>query len=104
MEGANVLGDFNREKDGMINKNTPNLAMPNLTYDSYTIQGQGTGGMFRPYRSEIGHIEDPYVRSWGAGGSAGFELGLGTQVHTGFSMALNYSSSTSKPWKNDNDW
>ena len=104
LEGANVLGDFNREKDGMINKNTPNLAMPNLTYDSYTIQGQGTGGMFRPYRSEIGHIEDPYVRSWGAGGSAGFELGLGTQVHTGFSMALNYSSSTSKPWKNDNDW
>jgi hypothetical protein len=50
----NSLMDFNREKDGPLRKNSPNLASPSLTYDIYSVSGQGIGGMYRPYRNDIG--------------------------------------------------
>lgn len=101
--GDEDLSDFNREKDGMVRKESPNLAMPGLTYDYYNIQGQGIGGMFRPYRSDIGHFHDPEVRSTGAGASVGIDAS-GTATHAGISASISYSNSASLKWDEDNDW
>jgi hypothetical protein len=55
--------DFSREKDGVYNETVKNLPLSALTYDAYTVNGHGTGGMFRPFRNDIGTIHDPYIKS-----------------------------------------
>lgn len=95
------MNDINREKDGSLCKTSPNLAIPNLTYDYYDIQGQGIAGSFRPYRNEIGRVFDPPVYSWGAGGALNLETGA---AHEGTDFELSMNISHTKPWNNDNDW
>ncbi|MFA6152801.1 MAG: hypothetical protein WC716_15870 [Chitinophagaceae bacterium] len=53
--------DFSRDKDGAYNETMNNLPLSTNTYDIYSVNGQGTGGMFRPFRNDIGTIHDPYV-------------------------------------------
>lgn len=101
---AYSLGDYNREKDGTILNTTPNLAIPSLTYDYFSVLGQGMSGMFRPFRNEYGRIEDPAVSSWGAGGSFGFEFGSGAPIHLGTQFAVNYNISSTSAWNDYNDW
>lgn len=96
------FNDVNREKDGSLCKTSPNLAIPNLTYDFYNIEGQGIAGSFRPYRSEVGRTFDAPVFSWGAGISAGFEGPLRHLGTDALELSLNFSHT--KPWDNDNDW
>lgn len=59
--GYESILDFSREKDGVYNATLKNLPLGGLTYDVYSVNGHGTGGMFRPYRNDIGTIYDPYV-------------------------------------------
>lgn len=56
---ASDLADFNREKDGMVTQETPFLAMPQLTYDIYSVQAQGISATYRPWRSDMGVVSDP---------------------------------------------
>ena len=60
----NALLDMNREKETEFNySTTPMLAIPQYTYDIYSISGEGTGGMFRPYRGEIGYVRDHAMKT-----------------------------------------
>ncbi len=52
------LADFNREKDGVVTKETPFIGSPQLTYDIYSVQAQGISAMYRPWRSDMGMISD----------------------------------------------
>jgi len=70
--------DFSRSKEDAINENTPNLPYSNLTYDYYNVQGQGIYGMYRPFRSDIGHVHDCYSESIFSGTSINVEYGPGT--------------------------
>lgn len=56
---GDVLLDFNREGDIPFTDQNPHIQRTNLTYDAFNISGQGTGGMFRPYRSDIPMTGDP---------------------------------------------
>lgn len=100
-EGQNlqiVLHDFNREKDAAYTKGTPNLPVTNYTYDIYTAVGQGVGGMFRPFRNDIGHVYDNMMASGGIDGSLGIELGAGNLVKGGLDIDVNMSAQFSKKW------
>ncbi|MBI3232718.1 MAG: hypothetical protein HYZ42_01520, partial [Bacteroidetes bacterium] len=71
-----ALLDFNREKDlPFIYKNSTNLPLTMATYDIFSVNGQGTGGMFRPFRNDLNLYFDP--RSWDLSHNvnAGIELG-----------------------------
>lgn len=57
---SDVALDFNREKDGAFNENTPDLPVTNFTYDVYSVSGQGIGGMYRPFRSDLGYVYDSH--------------------------------------------
>lgn len=96
------LHDFNREKDGAFNKHSYNLPITNYTYDVFTIAGQGIGGMFRPFRGELGHVHDPLTRSISASGSLGAELSPGNLVHVGVDVNLNGTDSHSGDWSDEN--
>ncbi len=105
MEGAGEgdLRDFNREKDGTVYKSSPNLAAPSLTYDIYSVTGQGISAMYRPYRSDIGVVHDQLMESKTAGGSLGVEFGGGSDFHFGLDASVNLSTTTSGKWIQDND-
>ncbi|PHS08256.1 MAG: hypothetical protein COA88_07170 [Kordia sp.] len=94
--------DFNREKDRTVTKNTTMLPITNYTYDIYSVQGQGVGGMYRPYRGQVGTVYDKTVVSNGFGGASGFEVGLGTALHLGGNGKSNPTTTTTGLWSSNN--
>jgi hypothetical protein len=99
---SDALMDFNREKDGGYSKNTPGLAIPNFTYDLFSVTGQGTGGSYRPYRSDIGHVFDAASSVLSGGITYGTELGAGNVMHFGVDLGISGSESSAGKWEDDN--
>ena len=83
---SNDVLDFNRENDNAISKNSLVLPNVNYTYDLYSIQGQGTGGQFRPYKSQVGYVFDKYIEDTGASGQLGVEVEGATGFHVGVDL------------------
>lgn len=93
-----AMMDFNREKDGSFNKSTYNLPITNLTYDIYSVSGQGTSGSYRPFRSDIGHVFDNESFSTSDGYVGGVELGAGGLFKGGVDISVNSAYSHSGDW------
>ncbi len=93
-----AMMDFNREKDGSFTPSTYNLPITNLTYDMYSVSGQGTGGSYRPFRSDIGHVFDVSSYSTSDGYNASVELGAGGIFKVGTDITVNSAYSTSGDW------
>ena len=98
----NALLDFNRENDGPFTPSTPALAIPNFTYDIYSVSGQGVEGSYRPFRSDLGHVFDPSTKTTSDGYSLGVELGLGDLLHVGADFTVNTVNGASGDWTKDN--
>jgi len=90
--------DVNREKETPLSKDIPSLPVPIYTYDTYIVKGQGVGGVFRPYRTDISLLMDPSIYGHTKGGSLGVEYGAGSPTHIGVNLAINYSMNYSGPW------
>ena len=95
---AEVMMDLNREKEGIVRKESPNLAIPSLTYDIYSVNGQGLSAMYRPFRSDVGTVHDPVVTTYAAGGSFGADVAPAL-AHVGVNASVNYGDSYSGPWR-----
>ncbi|WP_024771409.1 thrombospondin type 3 repeat-containing protein [Aquimarina macrocephali] len=93
----NIL-DYNREKEQLISKTTLALPTTNYTYDLYTVQGQGIGGMFRPFRSQIGQINDVFVQDENDSFSLGVEIEPGSGMHAGVNFTVAPSESHTGIW------
>lgn len=91
--------DFARDKDGRINKKTKYLPTSSLTYDIYAINGQGTGGNFRPHRNDYGTVYDPALGSKANSQSHLVEAGVGNTFEIGYDFKKAYTESSSGPWK-----
>lgn len=90
--------DFNREKDGSFSENTTNAPITNYTYDIYSVQGQGVGGTYRPYRNQVGYVYDSYVSDGSFSGSLGLEFGTGNLFQFGIDIEASGVSSHSGVW------
>jgi hypothetical protein len=97
-----VLLDFNREKEMSYRENEPHIAVPMYTYDSYSISGEGIGGMFRPYRSDVGFVFDHAMTTKSSSNSLSLDLGFGDLFHGGLDYDGIFSNSKSNPWSGDN--
>jgi len=99
-----ALMDFNREKELPYRDNppVPHIAIPQYTYDIFSVSGEGTGGMFRAYRGDIGFIADHLVSNKTQSDAASIDLGGGNIVHGGVDLNGNYSTTTSGPWLSEN--
>jgi hypothetical protein len=84
----NDILDFNRENDRTVSKQTLVLPTVNYTYDIYSIQGQGIGGQFRPYKSQVGYVFDQYIKDSGASGQLGVEIEGATGFHAGVDLKV----------------
>jgi len=85
--------DFSRDKDGTYNESHASLPTSALAYDIFNVNGQGTGGMFRPFRNDIGAIYDPALVSSQPQVSTSFELGgpigpVGGLFEAGFNLSF----------------
>lgn len=98
----NGVLDFNRENEVSVNAKTNILHTPVFTYDTYSIQGQGISGMFRPYKSKVTYLNNDKVVTYGNGNAVGIELGMGNLVHTGVDVKANPSYSYTSGWSNNN--
>ncbi len=97
------LYDFNREKSQSFTPNTPNLPISNFTYDVYGVSGQGIGGTYRPHRSDVGMIHDPFsFNASSTSGSLGLEFGASQTTKVGVDVAINWSDSYSGLWFSNN--
>lgn len=97
----NALLDVNREKETQFNvKSSPVIAIPQYTYDLYSISGEGTGGMFRPYRGDIGFARDANMRTKSATYNGSVDLGFGAYFHVGTDFIPIKAITESKGWQN----
>lgn len=98
------LLDFNREKELMYREKPPmpHIAVPMYTYDAFSITGEGTGGMFRAYRGDIGFIHDHFIRTKDESNRASIDVGFGNIVHGGVDLNINRAFTQNGPWLGDN--
>lgn len=94
------LLDFSREKDGMFNTTMQYLPQSHLTYDVYSVSGQGTGGSFRPFRNDIGSVFDPKMESNGSSETVNAEGGIGNLFEVGVEVMRADTKTESGPWDN----
>lgn len=97
-----VLLDFNRDKDVPYRENVPHIAVPGYTYDTYSISGEGTGGMFRPYRGDIGFVFDHSSATKSSSSKFSVDLGFGQRFHVGIDFSGSYTSTKSNAWLSEN--
>lgn len=91
--------DFIRDKDGVYNKSIRNLPISSLAYDIYSVSGQGTGGIFRPFRNDIATVYDPYVTSSSESVNGSIELGFAPNFFEIGGNVSTYSNEvTTGPW------
>ncbi|MFT5790940.1 MAG: hypothetical protein ACI9LI_000269 [Saprospiraceae bacterium] len=100
------LTDFNYTSTD-YSKNLPFLPTSTVTHDIYAISGQGTGGMFRPYRSEVGEYTKKEMRSETENDRINLEFGLSAvgDYHIGFGgfdLGSAMGRKTSGEWKTGN--
>lgn len=96
----NSMKDFSLGKAGVIHKDSPNLPIPSHSYDVYSVSGQGISAMYRPYRSDIGIVHDPYVQSRTVNVAVGTEAGLPT--HVGVNASGTVIKTRSGKWEKEN--
>jgi len=105
IEGSDyALMDFNREKDAALSKDIPSMPVPVFTHDVYMVKGQGIGGVFRPFRSDVGVLHDPVIKGENNGGTLGAEIGPGVPMHIGGNLTLSLSRSYTGPWRKYDTW
>lgn len=103
-ETEDALMDFNREKELVFNsETTPNIGIPSYTYDVFSIAGEGIGGMFRPYRSDVGYIRDHRMQTTSGSGKLSVDVGIGGYVHAGSDLTVVDASTTNETWKSENN-
>jgi hypothetical protein len=90
--------DFNRERDGALYAQSPNLAMPVMTHDLYVATGRDVVGTFRAYRNDAPVVFDPQQKSDMTGGAIGVDVGFGNVLKVGVTGALNTSSTVVQRW------
>lgn len=106
-DGANnksALLDMNREKELTYRESPvmPHIAVPFYTYDAFSITGEGTGGMFRAYRGDIGYINDHFIRTKDMSDKASVDLGFSDLVHGGIDLNVTRAFTQNGPWTGEN--
>lgn len=99
--GDNSLTDFNREKDGAYTQEMSHLPLSFSTYDIYNVAGQGTWGMYRPHRNNLGNKKEPEFTSKTGGGvglNLSLDLGLGQVTKFGAKLGINNNSGKFTSW------
>ncbi len=97
---SSSLLDFNREKEVQINQHAKNLPIVTPSFDIFNISGQGIGGAFRPFRNQLGSVNDAYVLNPSSSGNVSLELEGGNTAHLGGDFDVIKTESFTRRWNN----
>lgn len=93
--------DFTRLGDKEVTATTPIISAPQYTYDIFSIQGEGTGGTVRAYRTDLGYVKDNKTvstdNSWGGG------LDFGPMGHYGGNFNIIKTPTSIGKWDHGNN-
>lgn len=96
------LFDFHRHGDIPQSEDVPNLAVPLLDFDTYSVSGPGMSGSFQIDRGDIGILHDRVSSLSSFSGSIGVEVGPPVAplnfVHLGVDAAPSISIEKIKMW------
>ena len=87
-------------------KNVPYLSSVSFNYDLFNMTGQGIGGMFRPYRSEIGILSPSHLENVTEVNNLNYEVGASsTAAHIGIDLNANDGQNVqyTGTWTNGNE-
>lgn len=97
-DNDSVLLDFYRENDGAYTKRIPCLPIATLTYDIFSVSGQGVSGSYRPMRNEVGTVYDRKVNEKGLKTSPSAEYAIGSVSELGVDLSVKSTVVTSGNW------
>jgi len=99
-----ALLDMNREKELMYRESPamPHIAVPLYTYDAFSITGEGTGGMFRAYRGDVGYVYDHFIRTKDISDRASVDVGASNLVHGGLDLNVTRAFTQNSAWTDQN--
>lgn len=97
-ENDSAMIDFYRENDGAYTKRTPCLPIAALTYDIFSVSGQGVSGSYRPLRNEVGTVFDRKTNEIGIKTNVDYEFAIGNVSEQGADMKVNSSVVNSGIW------
>ncbi len=95
--GEDDAMDLNRQRDGIISSEIPNLPIPIQTYDMFTVQAHGIGKSFRAYRNDVGMLHNASRKSKSKAGSLGVDVGP-LMAKAGANLEIRVGSSKSSKW------
>ena len=98
----NGLQDFHHSKDIPQSEDVPNLAVPQLDYDTYSISGPGMMGSMTLNRGDLGFVHDRVQSLTSGDVDFGVELGPGAMGHIGGDITGNRSIQETKKWTSQN--
>lgn len=93
--------DMNRERDGLVTHNSPNLAVPHATSDMFTATAQGMYGSFKANRSDIGIWNDIYIQSKTKSLTLGGDIP--PTLHWGFNSSYGEANDQTQAWEKKNE-
>lgn len=102
-QSDDVLMDFNREKDQSFSRYTKNLPITNYTYDVFSVSGQGIGGAYRPFRSDVGYMFDNSTTTTSDSYTGGVEFAATNTAHLGVNISVVDVHTTTGKWSDDNE-
>jgi hypothetical protein len=97
-DNDSAMIDFYRENDGAYTKRTPCLPIAALTYDIFSVSGQGVSGSYRPLRNEVGTVFDRKTNEIGVNTNYGSEFAIGNISEQGIDINVSSSLVNSGIW------
>ncbi|TWF40336.1 PA14 domain-containing protein [Chitinophaga polysaccharea] len=99
-----ALLDYNREKEIPYREKpaVPNIGVPGYTYDVFSMSGEGTGGMFRAYRGDIGFVYDHQMKSKDNSSRISADVGVADLLHAGVDLNFTRAFTQNGPWLEQN--
>lgn len=100
LNNADAVMDFTRLGDREVTPKTPIVSAPEYAYDVFSIQGEGTGGSIRAYRTDLGYVRDNVTTSKSDDGGVGLEVS--PPSHYGANVNLVKTPTTVGEWGSGN--
>lgn len=94
-----ALMDFNREADGVMTEDKPNLPMAYATQDIFSVVAQGLGGVFEIKRNNVFIGFDPAMKNVTNDVGIEVDFGQATGTHTGAELRYGRVVNNTGKWK-----
>lgn len=96
------LYDVHKENNVPFEDAAPTLPVPVFDYDLYSVSGNGVGGTFRAFRSDIGVLNPPKVQQTTSNGPISGSVQIGTPQATYYGVDIDVATggqSYTGPWR-----